>query len=148
MTSQRTLRGLCSSQSTFNCVYTMIMIVISARQRNSIGAVGDLTVLSRRLNFVSSAYLSEHRAIARRFCMLKVRAIARCYMPSCRVNQCRWRCLVSACRRLYCVFLSFLDFFKGRSMIAFRTHHQYDSRLSNHYRKNIKGGDDGYFNFL
>lgn len=86
LTSQRTLRGLCSSRSTFHCVYTVIMVVTSVRQRNSGGAVGDLMALLRRPNFVSTAYLSERRAMERTFRMFKVGAIALCSRRSHRDN--------------------------------------------------------------
>lgn len=46
------------------------------RQRSSNGAVGDLTVQSRRHHFFSTACLSVRKATVRTLCILKVRAIA------------------------------------------------------------------------
>lgn len=46
------------------------------RQWSSSGAVGDLTVQSRRHHFFSTACLSVRRATVRTLCILKVRAIA------------------------------------------------------------------------
>lgn len=115
MTSQGTLRGLWSSQSTFHFVYTMLWFLSRRANGTLVALLGTLRCFHGDRNFVSTAYLSEYRAIARRFCMLKVRAMDRCSMLSCRDNQCRWRCFVSACRRLYCVYLSFLDFLKDEA---------------------------------
>lgn len=47
------------AQLSYHCVYTGISCIPCARQRSSGGAVGDVTALSRRSYFASSAYLKS-----------------------------------------------------------------------------------------
>lgn len=68
---QRTPTGLCAS-----AIDIAISCVLWARQRNTRGAVGDFTTLSRLPHSVYTACLSERRAMVRTLCMFKMRASA------------------------------------------------------------------------
>lgn len=63
-----------------------------ARQRSSSGAVGDLTVQSRRHHFFSTACLSVRRATVRSLYILKVRDVAWHSTMFFVIQSQRWRC--------------------------------------------------------
>lgn len=59
VTSQRTPGGHSAMQWTYHCVYTLILYVTWVHQRSSLGAFGDLAVLTRDLTSVGFFFASS-----------------------------------------------------------------------------------------